>query len=413
MLRFALLSAWKDLRRRFADPAALLMWVGLPVVLGLLMSLIGGDDGPRPKAHLLLVDEDKTIVSGLVARAGGQSQLAEFLEIEPIASSTEGRRRMDNGDATALLILPKGFQDAVLREQPATLTLVTNPSQRILPVIIKEGLSAVVEAAFYAQRLFGEPIQSIVNGLPAGTSGPSDALVASVSQLINQRLRVLQSTLLPPVVSIEARSDAKADTPLSFGALFLPGLLFMALLFTAQGMSLDVWTEKASGTLRRVLVTPQTASGFLAGKVLAGTGIMAVAACLGVALGVALFHVSIVRAPVAVGWAAFSGAALMCYLVLLHVVATGARGAQLLSSAIVFPLMMIGGSMFPFDVMPQWMQAIGHWTPNGLAVVHLKRILFTQIDGRGMLVAAVAIGVPALAAFALAVRRLAGPFAAN
>ena len=37
------------------------------------------------------------------------------------------------------------------------------------------------------------------------------------------------------------------------GQLFLPGLLFMSLLFAAQGMSVDIWIEKTRGTLRRTL----------------------------------------------------------------------------------------------------------------------------------------------------------------
>jgi hypothetical protein len=44
---FVLIAAIKDLRRRFADPAALLIWIGLPVVVGALMSLVsGGGSGP-------------------------------------------------------------------------------------------------------------------------------------------------------------------------------------------------------------------------------------------------------------------------------------------------------------------------------------------------------------------------------
>ena len=45
---------------------------------------------------------------------------------------------------------------------------------------------------------------------------------------------------------------------------------------------------------------------------------------------------------------------------------------------IVFPLIMIGGSFFPFEVMPAWMARIGRWTPNGLASRNVKQILFGQ-----------------------------------
>ena len=42
-MRFLRASIVKDLRRRLADPAAQLLWIGLPVIFGGLMSLVSGD----------------------------------------------------------------------------------------------------------------------------------------------------------------------------------------------------------------------------------------------------------------------------------------------------------------------------------------------------------------------------------
>jgi ABC-type multidrug transport system permease subunit len=41
------------------------------------------------------------------------------------------------------------------------------------------------------------------------------------------------------------------------------------------------------------------------------------------------------------------------------------KAASVVTSAMVFPLMMLGGSFFPFDSMPKWMVAIGQYLPNG------------------------------------------------
>jgi ABC-type multidrug transport system permease subunit len=140
---------------------------------------------------------------------------------------------------------------------------------------------------------------------------------------------------------------------------------------------------------------------------------MALAVSVALILGVTMLDVPILRAPLALAWTCFAGAALLCYLVLVQMVSLSARGAQLLSALIVFPLIMIGGSFFPFETMPAWMANIGRWTPNGLAVVQVKQILFGEIDWRALLLAAIAIGIPAAAAFAIAVRRLTGAFGAT
>ena len=140
---------------------------------------------------------------------------------------------------------------------------------------------------------------------------------------------------------------------------------------------------------------------------------MALAVIVALVLGVTMFGVSIGRAPAALVWAAYAGGALFSYLVLIQVFASTTRGGQFLSSMIVFPLMMIGGSFFPLEVMPPWMARIGRWTPNGIGVAQIKEILFGHPDAARLAIAAIAIGVPAALALWIAARRLRGQFAVS
>ena len=225
-----------------------------------------------------------------------QGRLAEFLDVEVVTADT-GRAKIDKGDASALLTIPKGFQESVLREQPATLALVKNPAERVLPVIIEEGLKMLVEAAFYVQRIFGQQLREIADSVGTAT-GPSSEGVAAVGRAFNDRLRTVQATLFPPVLTLDAKKAPKEQDP-NFWALFLPGLLFMSLMFTAQGMSIDIWIEKTGGTLRRVLSTPQRVAAFLLGKLAASVVIMALAVIVALVLGVTMFGVPIGRTPAA------------------------------------------------------------------------------------------------------------------
>jgi ABC-type multidrug transport system permease subunit len=409
-MRYIVVAAAKDIRRRLADPAAMTVWIGIPLLLAGLMNLVTGGGDVTPRATVLLVDQDNTLLSGLLASAGGRGSL---VDLQP-ATLEEGRRRIDAGEATALVIVPKGFQEAAINETPSEIVLITNPAERILPGIVEEALEILVEGVFYGQQLFGPVIRRVVNDNPS--SVPSDTDVAAISVEINQQIARLQNVVIPPVISLKVVADTPdegAAPALDFGQLFLPGMLFMSFLFIATGMSVDIWEEQRMGTLRRALTTPQSAYTLLAGKLAAGVALVTAIALVALVGSIALFDVSWTRIPAALAWCAFAGGALLALLTLLQTMASSQRGAEMLANTFVFPLMMIGGSFFPFDAMPGWMAAAGQWTPNGLAVVRLKDLLFGDPSALSMLVATAGIGIPAAAAFLLAGRRLRGKFATS
>ena len=131
-------------------PLALVTALGIPLVLIALITLVFGERGnATPQGKLLLADEDQTFVSRTIRGAFGNEPVSKMIAVENVERE-EGLRRMDRGEASALLILPKGFQNAYFRNQPVQLQLVENPAQRILPKIIEETLSIVVDGGFSA-----------------------------------------------------------------------------------------------------------------------------------------------------------------------------------------------------------------------------------------------------------------------
>ena len=72
--------------------------------------------------------------------------------------------------------------------------------------------------------------------------------------------------------------------------------------------------------------------------------------------------------------------------------------------------MMIGGSFFPFEAMPSWMRAVGAWTPNGLAVIQLRELLFGAPQPLALAVATAAIAATTVVTLSLCVARLRGGF---
>ncbi len=412
---FILLSAAKDLRRRMKDPTSLLLWVGIPLMIGSMMSLMSGGGSSVPRAKVLLVDQDDSFVSQLLAGAGsGSGGRGAPLDIE-VVDLEEGRQRIDNGEASALLIVPEGFGEAVLEEQPTTLQLITNPAQTILPRIVEEGLEILVEGGFYVQRLFGDELKLISKGPDVGMSFFPSATIALMSTNINDRMRRLEDFLFPAVLILEeeevlATEEAEEEPSLGLGIIMLPAMLLMSVLFIAQGMSEDIWKEKQQGTLRRACSSPRSLASFLGGKLAAGAVVVAGVSLVGIVVGCFAFDMSFLLAPVAILWCSLTGAALLSFFILIQTLGKTPKSGNVLTTLVLFPMMMLGGSFFPFEVMPAGMAHIGRWTPNGQALLQLKELLAGSFQPMPLLTAALCIGIPAGLTFFLTVRRVRGSF---
>lgn len=410
LLRFTWACALKDLRRRARDPLALLLWLAIPAVIGGLMSsLFGGSDGPKPHAEILLVDQDQTFLTRLLGGGGAESPFVfESVELEV------GRERINAGDGTALLVIPEGFTEAVLREEPVTLELVTNPAQRILPILAEEALAILSEGVFYLHRLFGDELRMLVDGPEDGADFFEDLRVAELSASINRRMRGLDQYLFPAAIELETellQAPAGEQQSPGFGQLFFPGLLFMMLFFMAQGQSEDLWAERSAGTLRRVVTTPGQTGGFLLGKLLAIGVLTALLTALAAALGAWAFDLDLLGLLPGLVWAVAVGLVMTLALFVVQLFASSQRAGNLLSNLIVFPLLMAGGSFFPFEAMPGGMADLGQRTPNGWALTQMKALFAGELAGQALSSAVLWVAGTGLVLFVFCAWRLRRNFA--
>ena len=380
-MRFVFNSAAKDLRRLRRDPVTILTWLGIPTFIAIILVVIFGRGDARPNGKLLIVDEDQGIGATLLAGAFSQGPLANMISIEKVERE-EGRRRIDNGKASALLVIPRNFTTALLEGKRANLQLVRNPAQRILPDIIEEALSMLVDATFYLQIVAGPQLREA-----AAMTAPTDSSIAGISVKFNQAVIGTRKYLMPPLIQLDTKViQEKTDKPGGFAALMLPGMLYMAVFFIAGGLATDVWRERTSGALRRVVTTPASFRAFLAGKLLAVLLVLAMVGAFGLGVAHYLADLQVSNFPLAIVWVALSGTGLYLFMMLLQSLASTERVASMLGNFVLLPLSMLGGSFFPFDLMPKGFAQIGRLTPNGWSVTELQKIL----DGVGVTPAAFA-----------------------
>jgi ABC-type multidrug transport system permease subunit len=100
--------------------------------------------------------------------------------------------------------------------------------------------------------------------------------------------------------------------------------------------------------------------------------------------------------PLALLWASLSGVMFSAGMLVIQLFARSQRAGNILTLALTFPLMMAGGSFFPFEAMSGWIAAVGMRTPNGWALQRLKDIILHRITS-GELVLSFAILLLSLA----------------
>jgi ABC-type Na+ efflux pump permease subunit len=358
-MSFALTSFRKDIARWRQDYMATLIWLAIPLMIGgLITSLMGSN--VKPHGTLLLVDEDQSFLSELIVGAYSAGELGELLSVEKTGFE-EGFERVNDGEASGLLVIPDGFAEAFLESESVTLTLRTNPSQTILPGIITNVTEILLDAGFYAHQLFGDEIETFTSM----TESPSDAQVAAIAVAIQNKMETVAPRLFPPVIEIEiVEPPLKEPTP-PLALLFMPGIILMAVMFSANGLASDFWREREQGTLRRLVFAPAQLGEFLIGKALAAAAVISLVGGFTLVLGFLYHGISLAKLPSSLIWIAVSGVALFAWFGALQMLFSNQKTASVFSMMLVFPLLMAGGSFFPLSVMPGWIAAIGRVAPNG------------------------------------------------
>ena len=363
-MKFALSVAKLSLRKLFAEKWQLLMFLTIPMLIGGLFFLITGSGGnAKPIGKLLVTDNDKSTLSKLLIGGFNQGPLAEMFILKE-ATSTEAQSLMDDGDASVWLEIEEGFSEKFLNKQPTKIKLVKNPGQNILPQIAETAVGVLTDGGHYIQVLFADELRQF-NDLLNGKD-VSDAQMAMMSIQIKKAIESIEKQLIPPQIkAVKVKEEKQTTNKSSFMLHMFPGILFMSLLFAAQGLALEFWKDKSQGISSRLLSSPGGLVQYLNGKLLAGIVVFALIAVVIGLLGLFILKLSLSKIVIIIGWLMLSGLVLTNMMLFLCLLMPSEKSASIITSAMVFPLLMLGGSFFPFETMPKWMVAIGQYLPNG------------------------------------------------
>jgi ABC-2 type transport system permease protein len=372
-----LFIGWKDVTLAFRDRAALILMLVAPFALTLGMGFItgrmsGGSDTGLSNIPVVLVNEDGGQLGNALVGLFRSPDLAGLVAPSEVADPVPARQQVDADKATVAVIIPMGFTDSIIPArgsgpekhgifdktgEPVQIILYSNPTRPTGAGVVR---TIVEEFASQAEA-----------GRVAGQVAATELLSHGLAQLqdaerIGREVGIQQANAARRGTSIILKNTTAGGAAVQFDMLayLAPGMALMFLMFTTSNGGRTLLTERAQGTLPRLLISPTTSTQVLGGKT-TGVYLTGVAQMLILIVTSALLFRLRWGDPVAVLvliLAAVAGAT--GWGMLITAVARTPGQASSIGSAVTLIFGVLGGAFISLDNMPPWYQAISKITPN-------------------------------------------------
>jgi ABC-2 type transport system permease protein len=361
-------------RRTLRKPGAILLWFAVPFVfMGIYQLVFGNESGP-PRTGLAIVDQDSSLVSGLVQGAFDRGPVGDIITATPAADLAEVEARFEAGDASAALVIPAGFGNRLVRMEPDTLSLLCNPRHAIGPQVAEAVVGTLVTVANSALGQFAGPMTAM-RGYLEGSREPTGAEIGALSQQFYAASRGATGFGALQNVDVTIVDDKGQEDDFNMAALFFPGLVMFGLLTVSIRLEHAFLMDRRNGVTRRFVTAPvspwrvaleqrlYTASFAFAVGIVAGT------------LGGVIWRIP----PHGLAPAVLVVAMLSLFIAgingIIFSLTDSPRAVGAISSLVMIFLTILGGGFFPAEFMPGTFQSIAGWIPTGTANLALTRTL--------------------------------------
>jgi len=160
-----------------------------------------------------------------------------------------------------------------------------------------------------------------------------------------------------------------------------PGILCIAVMFTAMFSAASIVWDREFGFLREMMVAPVRRSSIVIGKCLGGATVASfqgvILICLAWAVDVP-YSISLVLGI-------FALQLLLAFTITAFGVMVAARIKQMqsfmgLMQMVIMPMFFISGAMFPVTNLPAWLAFLNRIDPLTYAVDPMRRLVFNHLD---------------------------------
>ncbi len=192
----------------------------------------------------------------------------------------------------------------------------------------------------------------------------SNTAISVISQMVDKATLAranIQSA--KPLMIEEVNSNN-----LKYIDFLLPGLVALSVMQLSVFSVAFVFVDyKEKGILKRVLATPVRPYQFVTANIITRLIVSVIQALFFIAVGVLLFGVTIVGGGISYLWILITvilGAIMFLGLgFVISGVSKTTESVPAIANLVVFPMLFLGGTFFPVDAMPTWLQYIAKALP--------------------------------------------------
>jgi ABC-2 type transport system permease protein len=357
--------AWKDVVIRLRDRRGLLTLFLMPIVLTLILGAVfGSSDNGMPKMTVAVANLDGGDFSkGLVNDVLQSDALREYVTLKTFDSEQAAADSVANGDADAGLYLPAGFTDSIRKGEPQQVKVLQDPGKHTIAAIMRSVVTSYTNRVSVVAGATKEVVGDLGKSVAVTNTGAMPDLAKIAGDVANE----LAQAAAHPATGV--KQEPVGTKEVSGKQYYSAAMAVMFMLFNASIGAKQFINERGTETLSRLMSTPTSNMTILLGK-FAGTLIFAVLqfavllVCtqlfFGVDWGANFGQLAGLAIAYAVGVAGLS--------MLLASLISNAQSADLVSNVGVQLFSVLGGSMVPLNLFPDWLQKIALIAPNTWAL---------------------------------------------
>jgi ABC-2 type transport system permease protein len=290
----------------------------------------------------------------------------DFPTNNPACIEKVGRALLQKGSRSAVLVIPEGFTKGIEDGKKTQAILLYDPAGDSTRF---QQIQGVLSGA--AIRI------SLENQVKGGLNQLNDLVIlapADIRQPVQNQLSTPQPKSQNPAIRLEKTLPEQytpAATPNTYQQT-IPGYTVMFVFFIITSMSGSIRQERLQGTFRRQLGAPVSRAELLGGKLLASMIIGLVQVFILFGVGALVFKLDLGSDPLAFFVLTLALVAAATSLGLLAAT-TSLRGGGLAAPLIITAL--LGGCMFPLDLMPSFLRTVSYFVPHSWALTGYQNLL--------------------------------------